>query len=233
MAGRDALERVRDERSRTAAGVGSSFLLHLTHPASEFVPHEILGALEELLSRLSQRHAGDPLQLVQRALLRSLQIVLQLLEMRLAIGRSLLTPLQLVELCLDVRLDPDDTLLDLRYLESAILNLSLYLAAQTHGFLAYLDLRLASSCLDLALDVGEKLPPRILGGTHPRCARRPKPRCGDHATDHETCKHTDEREHVHLPSTRGIDCPQHMLRLLTSGTPPAGRPLRSAAPSRA
>ena len=62
-------ERVRDERARAPAGVGARLFLHLADIAGQLVPDEILRALEQLLARLAERHAGDPLQLVERALL--------------------------------------------------------------------------------------------------------------------------------------------------------------------
>src|SRR5258706_13382 len=77
---------------------------HRRDVACELVPDEVFGALEYLLAGLAQRHAGDSLQFVQRALLDRLQVVLQLLEMRLAVGRALLPPLELDQLALDVRL---------------------------------------------------------------------------------------------------------------------------------
>jgi hypothetical protein len=104
---------------------------------------------------------------IQCALLRGLQLVLQLSEVRLAIRRALLPPLELVELRLHVGLEPDDALLHLGDLEPAILHLALDLATQAYRFLAHLDLCLAPPRLHLALDVGEELPACVLGGTHP------------------------------------------------------------------
>ena len=66
---------------------------------------------------------------------------------------ALLAPLELDELALDVRLEPDDALLDLRDLDAPVLDLALDLGPEPHRLLPHLDLRLAPARLDLALDV--------------------------------------------------------------------------------
>src|SRR5439155_22769400 len=86
----DALERVRDEISRAAPRLRLGLLLELPHPARELVTDELLRAREHLRLRLVDGETGDALELVQLALLRRLQLLLELLGVRLAVGDSLL-----------------------------------------------------------------------------------------------------------------------------------------------
>ena len=97
--------------------------------------------------------------------------------MRLAVGHALLAPLELDQLLLDVRLEPDNALLDLGDLDAPVLHLGLDLGAQPHGLLPRLDLGLTPLRLDLALDVREDLRrasprPRGLATSSPCAARR-------------------------------------------------------------
>ena len=65
----DALESVRHEGASTAPGIRAGLLLHLPDVSRQLVAHEVLRALEQLLLRLVNGHAGDPLELGQRLVL--------------------------------------------------------------------------------------------------------------------------------------------------------------------
>src|SRR6188472_3559142 len=135
----DALERIRHQRPRPPACLAAGLLFHLPHRAGELVPDEVLRALEHCRLRLSLRHPGDALELADRTLPARLLLVLELLEMHLAIADALLAPRDLDQLLVDLRFALRDPLLDLRDLELTVANLALDVGAQLDGALARLD----------------------------------------------------------------------------------------------
>ena len=157
VARRDALERVGDERSGAPPCVGARLLLHLPHLARELVPDEVLRAVEKLLARLVDGQARDLLECRERVPLRVAELLLERLDVDLAISEPLLSPLELRETGVDVELLLEDALLDLRDLDAPILDLALDLAAKRDRLLARFDLRLAPKRLGLALRVAEQL----------------------------------------------------------------------------
>ena len=86
----DALQRVRDEVPRAPLRLGARLLLEHPDAAAEIVADELLAALEQVRLRLLLRHAGDPLDAGLLVVLRLLQLLLELAEVRLAVGHALL-----------------------------------------------------------------------------------------------------------------------------------------------
>ena len=101
---------------------------------------EVLRSLEQLLACLSERQAPDALELAQHLLVPGLEILLELLRVRLPVGNPLLAPRELLRLRLELGLALMDPLLDLRHLQAAGLDLALDLGAQGDRLLARLDL---------------------------------------------------------------------------------------------
>ena len=97
VARRHALKRIGDEVSGSALRFRLGFFLELADPAGEVVLDELLGALEQRRLRLVDGHAGDPLQLGELLVLRSLQVLLQLSDVRLAVAQPLLATVQLLQ----------------------------------------------------------------------------------------------------------------------------------------
>jgi hypothetical protein len=158
----DPLQGIRDQRPGPTLGLAAGLLLHLPHRAGQLVPDEVLGALEEVLLRLVDGQAGDPLELGERLLLRLLQLLLELLRVNLAIRDTLLAPLELGHLLVGFLLALQQPFLELHNLRSAIADLRLDVAAEPDGILARLDLRLAPHRLGLSLGVAEQLRARAL-----------------------------------------------------------------------
>ena len=130
------------------------------------MPHEVLRPLEDRRLRLPERHPGDPLELVERTVPSRLLLVLQLLEVHLAVAEPLLSAGHLDDPLVDLRLTLSDALLDLRDLE-AVANLVLDLRAQSHRTLPRLDVGLAANRLRLVRR------PRRYGAGLPRCGAPP------------------------------------------------------------
>ena len=191
----DALQGVGDERPRAALGVGAGLLLELPHGARELVPDQVLGALEELLARLAERQPADALELAEHLVVAGLELLLELLRVRLAVGDPLLAARELLALRVELRLALVHALLDLRHLQAAVLDLRLDLGAERDRLLACLDLRLAPRRLGLALGVGEDRPPLILREPQPRRARRPEPDPQAGGADRDSDHCCDDREH--------------------------------------
>ena len=156
VARRDALERVGDERARPAARVRTRLFLHLPHLAGELVADEVLRAFEQLLARLVDGQARDLLERREGVALRLAELLLQRLDVHLAIAEPLLLPLELGQPGVGLVLLLQHTLLDLGDLDTAVLHLALDLAAQRDGLLARFDLRLAANGLGLAASVVEE-----------------------------------------------------------------------------
>ncbi len=102
MARRDALECVGDERARAASRLGAGLLLLLPNAARELVPDQVFRPLEQVALRLGDGQAGRLLQLRQRLVFGGLQFLLQLLGVRLAVGKALLPAVDLRALALEV-----------------------------------------------------------------------------------------------------------------------------------
>ena len=164
----DALERVGDERARTPPRLAAGLLLHLPHRPRELVPDEVLRALEHGRLRLAERHPGDPLQLLDRLVAARLQLVLELLQVHLAVADTLLPPRHLDQLLVELRLPLRDALLDLRDLDPPVADLALDVGAQLDGALARLDERLAPDRLRLALGIRDEPAPLVLAATQQR-----------------------------------------------------------------
>ena len=82
---------------------------------------------------------------------------------------------ELLALRVELGLALVDTLLDLRHLQAAVLDLGLDLGAESDRLLARLDLGLAPGRLGFTLGVGEDRAPLVLREPQPRGARRPEP----------------------------------------------------------
>src|SRR5262249_15521847 len=125
-------------------------LVELPHPAGEVVSDQLLGLLQETRLRLIDRHAGNPFELLELALLRLFQIVLQLLDVHLAVGDALLAARELLLAPFDPALASDHPLLDLRDPGPLLADLALGLGTDADGVLPRLDLRLAPDGLGFA-----------------------------------------------------------------------------------
>ena len=64
--------------------------VELAHAACQVVADELLGLLEEARLRLVHGHAGDALELGELTLLRLFEVVLELLDVHLAVRDALL-----------------------------------------------------------------------------------------------------------------------------------------------
>jgi hypothetical protein len=157
VARRHALEGVGDEVARLPLRLDARLLLELADPPGQLVPDEVLGALEQLRLRLTDRHPGDPLQLLELVVARLLELLLELLRVRLAVGEPLLAARDLDVLRLDLVLPRVQALLALHHLRAPLSEFLLELGPQPDRLLARLDLRFAAERLGLAAPVGEDL----------------------------------------------------------------------------
>src|SRR5918992_1277343 len=101
MAGRDALQSVRDEAPRAASRFDLSLLLDLAHHARHLVADLLLRLIEKLPLRVLGRKSRDPLERPELVLFRRFQLFLELLHVRLAVQERLVAALQLEELAVD------------------------------------------------------------------------------------------------------------------------------------
>ena len=140
---RNPLQRIGDEVPRTPLRLGRGLLLELADPPGKLVAHLLLRRREDPLPRLAGRHAGDPLELGAVAQLQLLHLLLQLPEVHLTVGDTLLAPGQLRQLPVDVVLLREDALLDLHHRVAPLAELLLEIGAQLDRLLARLDRGLA------------------------------------------------------------------------------------------
>jgi hypothetical protein len=188
MAGGDSLERIGDQRACAPAGLRPRFLLLLAHAARELVADQILRALEQVALRLSHRQAPDSLELAERFVLRRLQLLLELLDVHLAVVQPLLATLDLRLLAHELVLGGRNLLLDPGGLRAPALDLALDLRTQLHRQLASLDLSLAPDRLGLPL-----------GHVHARpAAEHQQPRRHGSA-DRQSNQRHNRSEHAVLP----------------------------------
>ena len=157
VARRDALQRVGDEVARAPLRLGARLLLEHPDAAREVVPDELLAPLEQVRLRLLERHAGDALERLLLRRLRLLHLLLELAQVRLAVGEPLVLAAELEQLPLDLLLLREHALLDLQDRLAPVGELLVDLGPERHGLLARLDLRLAPHGLGLALGVLDEL----------------------------------------------------------------------------
>ena len=183
MARRNALEGVGDEVAGAALGVGAGFFLHLPHHAPEIVADELLRALEHVALRLFDREAGDALELPQLFVLRRLGLLLELLQVRLAVEEALLAAFEVGEPLVDPPLLRGDAFLDLDDLRTPVFELLLEFGAQLERVLARLHLSLTADGRGGPLGVGVEALALLF---RVRCAPR----------DEEPGAHEGAREHA-------------------------------------
>ena len=217
----DALERVGDERAGAPPRVGSCLLLHLPHLAGELVADEVLRAFEQLLARLVDGQARDLLERGEGLPLRVAELVLERLDVHLAIAEPLLPPLELGQPGVGLELLLEHALLDLGDLDAAVLHLALDLAAQRDGLLARIDLRLAANGLGFALRVARAALALVLGGSDAR------PRPAEEHDGRPDCPEDDSDERCagreHEASVGGCRCRGRAPRVLSPGADLHGR----------
>ena len=107
--------------------------------------------------RLVDGQTRDPLELAELPVLRLLQVDLELLDVRLAVGEALFAAEELGQLRLELILLGEDALLELRDLAAALLGVALGLGTDAHRLLARLDLGLAAQVVGFPLRVVDQL----------------------------------------------------------------------------
>src|SRR5439155_4171313 len=111
---------------------------------------QILRALEQRRLRLVDGHPGDALERRELLPSRLLVLFLELAQMRLSVGQTLLAPHELCQLLVDLLLLREDTLLDLDNPRAVLCNLVVDLRAELDRLFTRADLGLASKVLDFA-----------------------------------------------------------------------------------
>src|SRR5581483_4991507 len=208
MARRDPLERVGDEVSRAPPGFDLCLLFELPDAPRELVPDELLRPREHLRLRLVHGQPGDSLELFQLALLRRLELLLELPRVRLAVGDPLLAALELGHTPLHLVLPRAKTLLDLDRLRPAHVQVMLDLAPMPDRLFLRLQLGLALQRLGLAARLGEKELTRAPGcrQARPREQAKAEKHRGD--PDSETDENADRDRHV----DSWVGCPRRKPR---------------------
>src|SRR5206468_2468963 len=90
--------------------------------------------------RLGDAHAADPLELLELTLFRLFQLVLELLDVHLAVGEALIAALELLLPALGLVFAGQETFLDLRHPCALFSDLALDLGSETDGLPRRLDL---------------------------------------------------------------------------------------------
>ncbi len=168
MARGDTLERIGDECASAAPRFPPGLLLELPDVPGELVADEVLRPLQELLLRLVHGQPRHPLERRESLVLGLLELLLERLDVHLAVTEPLLAPLELHELRIRLGLLLEDALLDLHDLQAPVLHLGLDLAPKLDRLLARVDLSLAPDRLGLTFRVGEDAPALGLGGPYAR-----------------------------------------------------------------
>ena len=192
----DTLQRVGDEIARTPLRLDPRFFFELAHLPRELVADEVLGPLEQVLLRLVHGHARDSLELLELPLLGELLLLLQLLEVDLAVNKPLFSPHELGQLPVDLLLLREHALLDLDRPPALLRDLGLDLRPESHGLLARADLRLPAEGLRLSFRVLQELPPELSRLPDPRAPESAECDCAGCSAEDETDEYPDHDEHV-------------------------------------
>ena len=184
----DTLERVRDQRPRSPPRLRPRLLLLLPNAAGELVPDQVLRALEQVVLRLRDGEPRDLLELRERFVLRRLQLVLELLDVRLPVGEALVAAFDLRRPAGQLVLGGRDPFLGACSFAAPLLHLILDLTSKLDRHLARLDLRLAANRLGFAL-----------GDMDARTAANDQQRRSEAGTESESDERRKRREHGVLP----------------------------------
>src|SRR5439155_26482550 len=125
-------------------------------------------------------------------------LFLELAQMRLPVGQTLLAPHELCQLLVDLLLLREDTLLDLDNPRAVLCNLVVDLRAELDRLFTRADLGFASKVLDFAPSLVEELTALLPRGPEPRlpeCTDRDSP---SESPDDETDEYPDGNEHEQL-----------------------------------
>ena len=166
--------------------------------------------LEELLLRLGRGEPGEPLEDGDGIVLRVAELLLQLLDVDLAVAEPLLAPLELVELRVDLLFLLEHALLDLHDLVPAVLDLGLDLGPEDDRLLARVDLGLTANRVGLPLGVSEDPAPRRLRLADAGARERRQKHRSRERPDEDSDHHRSDREHV--PSVERSRLPRNRPR---------------------
>ena len=191
-----ALECVRDEVARAAPRLHLRLLLVLANAAGELVPDQLLGALHQHRFRLADGHAGDRLEQLELALVRLLEVLLELLGVHLAVVDPLLAPLELEDAAVELLLAVEQPRLHLLEPAALVGQVALEVGAYLDRLLTRLDVRLAPDRLRLARSVREQLVTGAMGGGGPRAGRRAKRQQDADHSDQEADEHPRDDHHL-------------------------------------
>ena len=117
-----------DERASAPPRLRPGLLLELPDVPGELVADEILRPLQELLLRLVHGQSRHPLERPESLVLGLLELLLERLDVHLAVTEPLLAPLELQQLRIRLGLLLEDALLDLHDLQAPALHLGFDLA---------------------------------------------------------------------------------------------------------
>ena len=226
MACRDALQRVRHERTCAAACVRARLLLHLTDFTGQLVADEVLRSLDQLLPGFVHCQPGDLLQRAECFPMRLAKLLLQLLDVDLAVTETLVLALELRQASVDLELLLEYPLLDLRDLDAAVLDLALDLAAQRDGLLACVHLCLSPRRLSLSLGVREQPLGLVPCDAHTRARAHEQDDRRRGGADEDSDERCADREHE--ASSGGCRCPRCRRGCSHPAVDPHGSPPDSA-----
>ena len=120
----------RKDAARATVGVAAGLLLHVADQDGALVAQLVLELLEEDLLRLADAEPRDPLELLELAVARPLQLLALMLEVAPAVLERALTPLHLSQPDVERLLLPEDALLSAGELHSPLAQLVLDVAGR-------------------------------------------------------------------------------------------------------
>ncbi len=138
------------------------------------MPHLLFRVVQDPRLRLTGGHRRDALELLPLYLLERLQLVLQLLQVLLAVGDPLVTARQLGQLARDVVLLGEHALLDLDDGVAPLPQLRLELRTQLDRLLPRLDVGLAAGRLGVTAGFVEQEAPLAPGRGEARAGLPPQ-----------------------------------------------------------
>jgi len=196
MVGRRPLDAQREDVARPPVGLATRLLLDLAHELGHVVSGLLLGPLEQLLARLRRAHPRDALQGPDDLLASGLDLLGQLLDVRLAVAQRLVAPVLLDGARLELLLALDHALLGAGQLRAPLAQLLLDLAADLVDLFLGLEPSLLEDGLGLATGVADE-PLRLALG-------RRRATAGQGPTDEVSGGESGGQRHHH------VQCSHHL-----------------------
>src|SRR4029450_3714814 len=189
---------------------------------------QLFGPVEQLRPGLVDGQARDSLELLDLLVVRLLELLLQLLDVDLAVREALLAAEQLRELAFELVLPGEHAFLELRHMDAALLKRLLLLGPEAHRLLTRLDLALSPKGFRLSPRLRDELVSLSCRFTQARAMLELEDEREERRSENQADGDAGDDEHLALLGVAWARPTGGRLSRSTSGNPPLSSPCRAS-----